>query len=154
MATRRTWIWILVGTAGVCLLGLVAMAVAGVYFVTRHISTEKSSSAEAIRAFDSVRASFPNQRPLYELDSDEQPRVARPTHQLPTSASKPAHLQLLAWDPEDGKLIKVSLPLWVLRLKVKMDVTGKDHKFELERFDFNGEELERIGPALLFDFRD
>ena len=155
MATRRTWIWILVGTAGVCLLGLIAIAGAGVYFVTRHISTEKSTGTEAIRAFDSVKATFANQKPLYELDSDEHPRIARPTHEMPTSSSKPQHLQVLAWDPEDERLVKVKLPLWVLRLKKsKMDVVGKDRGFDLERLELDGDELERIGPTLLFDFRD
>jgi hypothetical protein len=155
MASRKTWVWILVGTAGVGLVGLIVVAGAGVYFVTRHISTEKSTSAEAIRAFDAVRASFPNQKPLYDLDNAERPRVARPLNKIPTSQSKPDHLWVLAWDPDDERLVKVSLPFWVLRLgKRKMEIIGKDGGFDLERLNLDGEELERIGPALIFDFRD
>jgi hypothetical protein len=155
MGSRKTWVWIIVGVLGLCLFGLILVAGAGVYFVTRHISTERSTSTEAIQAFDAVRASFPNQRPLYELDAAEQPRVARPLGELPTSTSRPQSLRMLAWDPDKQRLVKVSLPFWILRLKKsRMDVVGRERGFDLERLDLDGEELERIGPALVFDFRD
>ena len=155
MGSRKTWVWVVVGTAGVGLVGLIVVAGAGVYFVTRHISTEKSTSVDAIRAFDGVRASFPNQKPLYDLDNAERPRVARPLNEIPTSQSKPGHLWALAWDPDDERLVKVSLPFWILRLrKSKMDIVGKDGGFDLERLNLDGDELERIGPTLIFDFRD
>ena len=89
MASRRTWVWVVVGTGGVCLVGLIAVAGAGVYFVSRHISTERSTSADAIRAFDGVKATFPDQRPLYELDNEERPTMPRPFSEFPTSAKRP-----------------------------------------------------------------
>jgi hypothetical protein len=154
MAARRTWVWVLVGTAGVGIFGLICVAGAGVYFVTRHISTEKSTNAEAIQAFETVRTKFPNQKPLYELDDEQRPRVARPPNRIPTASSKPEHLWVLAWDPEDQRLVKVSLPFWILRLRPKMEVVGKEGGFDLERLNLDVEELERIGPAPIFDFRD
>src|SRR5262245_24642405 len=155
MGTRRTWIWIAVSIVAIGLVGLIVIAGLGVYFVTRHISTERSTSSDAIQAFDRVRATFPNQRPLYELDSTEHPQIVRPLRELPTSTAKPQNLRLLAWDPDEERLIKVSLPFWVLRLKKgKMEMTGRDKGYDLERLELDGEELERIGPALLVDFRD
>jgi hypothetical protein len=152
---RRTWVWVLVGAAGVVLLGLIMVAGAGVYFVTRHISTEKSTSTEAIRAFDHVKASFPNQKPLYDLDNTERPRIVRPLSDIPTSTTRPQHLRVLAWDPDDQRLVKLNLPFWILKLKKgKMEITGRHGGFDLERLDLDGDELERIGPALIFDFRD
>jgi len=154
MASRKTWVWVVVGAGSVCLVGLVAIAGAGVYFVSRHISTERSTSAEAIRAFDAVKASFAEQRPLYELDNEERPTMPRPFSEFPTSSIRPEHLRFLAWDPEQERLIKISLPFWVLRMhKAKLDL-GSGEGFDLEHLNLDGEELARIGPALVFDYRD
>jgi len=154
MATRKTWIWIIVGVAGVCLLGLIAIAGAGVYFVAHHVQTQGTSSVEAMRSFDAVRAMFKEQRALYEIDAQERPRVARSTQELPTSKVKPQDLKILAFDPEKQRLVKVSLPFWLLRLgKQKIDVMNDEPGFDLERLNLDVAELERIGPALVFDFR-
>jgi hypothetical protein len=152
MASRRTWVWVVVGVCGVGLLGLILLAGAGVYLVTRHVSTERSTSAEAMRAFDAVKASFKDQKPLYELDNAERPTMTRPLSELPTSNEKPEHLRMLAWDPDDERLIRIMLPFWILRMhKAKMNLG--DTSFELEHLDLDGAELERIGPALVFDYR-
>jgi hypothetical protein len=152
MASRKTWVWILVGILSLGLVALVVIAAASVYFVTRHISTERSTTAEALRAFDTVHAAFPNQKPLYVLDSADQPAVVRPLKEIPSSATRPEHLRVLAWDPDEERLVKISLPFWILRIHgAKMDIAKE---FDLEHLDLDGAELERIGPALLVDFRD
>jgi hypothetical protein len=62
---------------------------------------------------------------------------------------------LLAWDPERGRLTRVSLPLWMIRFGKGRMQFGKHHRpFELEQLELDPEELERIGPALLFDVRN
>lgn len=153
MGSRKTWVWVVAAVCGLCLLGLLALAGAAVFFVTRHISTERSTSADAIRAFDAVRANFPDQKPLYELDSRERPTMTRPIDELPTSPVKPENLRVLAWDPHDERLIRISLPFWILRMqKAKMDL-GDSTTFDLGHLDLDGRQLERIGPALVFDYR-
>lgn len=155
MASRRTWVWVVVGGCGVVLVGLIGVAGAGVYFVTRHITTERSSSAEALQAFDAVRTSFAGAKPLYELDNSERPILARRLSDLPTSSARPDHLWVLAWDPAEERLIKVAMPFWILRLhKTKMAFGPDDRGFGLEHLDLDADELARIGPALVFDFRD
>jgi hypothetical protein len=162
MAAQRTWVWVVAGICGVGLLMLIGLAGAGVYFVTRHISTEPSTSAEAIRAFEAVRAAFPDQKPLYELDNRERPTMTRPIRELPTSPKKPEQLRVLAWDPHDERLVRISLPFWILRMhKAKMgplvDVGERrdrgDSSFDLEHLELDGQQLERIGPALVLDYR-
>jgi hypothetical protein len=155
MASRKTWVWVLVGVFGFGLLVLIVVAGAGVYWVTRHISTERSTNVDAIRAFDSIRASFPDAKPLYAMDSNERPAMVRPLKELPTSAKKPQNLRVLAWDPHEERLVKIALPFWVLRLKKsKMEITGHEGAFDLEKLELDGEELERIGPTLVIDYRD
>jgi hypothetical protein len=152
MASRRTWI--VLGVLGAGLVVLLAVAGAAVYFVTQHVQTRRETSAEALRAFDAVRASFGNERPLYELDQDEEPRMVRPLSELPAAPAAPTKLQILAWDPEEQRTVRLALPFWMLRLG-KSDVSVvEDDGFNLERLQLDVDELARIGPALVFDFRN
>ena len=154
MASRKKWIWIIVAVCSVMLIALFAIAGAGVYFVSKHIRAEQSSSGDALRAFDEARLKFKDQRPLFELDSSHNPRAARSTTEMPTSPVKPEHLWILAWDADQGRLVKVSLPFWLVRMgKQKVDIFNSDTGFDLERLQLDVQELERIGPALVFDFR-
>lgn len=153
MATKKTWLWIIGGLFAVGVLGMLVIAGAGVYFVSQHIETEPSTGAEALRAFDAARNVFKDP-PLFELDNVERVRVSRRLAQLPTSRVKPEHLWILAWDPEDERLVKVSLPFWLLRLgRRKMDIINGDRGFDLERLNLDIAELERIGPSLVVDHR-
>jgi hypothetical protein len=154
MASRKTWIWIFVAVCCVGLMSLFAIAGAGVYFVSKNIHANRSSSAEAIKAFDEVRKQFKDPRPLFELDSSHNPRATRQTTDMPTSSPRPDHLWILAWDPDEERLVKVSLPFWLLRMgKRKVDIFNSDRGFDLERLQLDVQELERIGPTLVFDFR-
>jgi len=153
--TRRTWLWVVIITAGVFLVALVGAAGGGIYFVMHHIRTERSSDMEAMRAFDAVRAEFKDQRPLYEMDSAHRPTPVRPLIEVPSASRHPRDLRVLAWDPEQRRLVNVTLPFWMLRFgSRRMRVTGSDREFELDRLNLDPDELARIGPALVVDFRN
>src|SRR5437870_1111056 len=115
MATAKTWLWIIVAFIGICVLGLVLVAGAGVYFVSHHISVQKASSPQALRSFDVTRARF-DAKPLIEIDALDHAHEIRDVAELPTSRVRPTNLCVLAWDPDDDKLARVNVPLWVLRL--------------------------------------
>lgn len=154
MTTRRTIVWIAVTVLGLGILCLIAVAGAGIYFVTQHIQTERRTSADAMGAFEAVRQNFPGARPLYELDNSERPRAVRSLADMPTSAEKPRSLAILAWTPDDERLVRVSLPFWMLRIGPhKVDIDRADG-FNLESLQLDVPELERIGPTLLYDFRN
>ncbi len=154
MATRKTWIWIIVAVLSVCVIALLAVAGAGVYFVASHIDTSRVSSTEALRTLDDARAQLKDEKPLFELDQRERPRLSRALESLPTSPTKPEHLVVLAWDPDDERIVKVTLPFWLLRLG-RRNINVLDHEggFNLERLNLDVNELERVGPLLLMDFR-
>lgn len=153
MATRKTWIWIVVGCLAVCVIGLLAIAGAGVYFVASHIDTEPASSTEALRAFDEAREVFKDQQPLFELDSDERPHELRNPADLPTSSIRPRDLVILAWDADEERLVRFALPFWLLRLGGRQVEINDGHGFDLDRLHLDVDELERIGPVLVFDYR-
>ena len=154
MSSRKTWIWIVVGCLGTGVVVLLAVAGAGVYFVAHHIHSERSTATDALGAFDAATTRFRNQRPLYEVDSAEEPRLARPLAELPTASDEPDALWILAWDPDDERLVRVSLPFWMLGVgQAKMKLAGSESGFDLNRLNLDTSELRRIGPALVFDFR-
>jgi len=159
MPKKKTWIWILVTAGAICIVALLAMATAGVIFVSNHIKAQASTSANAQRRFDTARAPFKDQRPLFELDQHERVRLTRELSGLPSAATRPRDLYILAWDPADGamegRLISVSLPFWLLKLgRRKIDIFQGDHSgsgFDLERLNLDMHELERVGAMLVVD---
>jgi len=154
MASRRTWIWVLGGVLGVGLVAMLAVAGAGVYFVTSHIRSERANSVEATRAFDVAAGPLRGRPALFETDDLDQPRPARPLSLLANGSTPATELFLLAWKPEEGRLVHVKLPFWMLRIgKHRMRISGKSPSFDLERLNLDIDELERIGPALVMDFR-
>ncbi len=150
--TGRRWLWIIAGFAALCVLGLVLVAGAGVYFVSHHIALQKTSSAAALRSLDSARARF-SSPPLVEIDALERTRESRPTTALPTSPVRPVELRVLAWNPDEGRLARIALPLWVVRVgHHKIDFL-RDESLDFEQLNLDVDELERIGPALILDYR-
>ena len=49
----------------------------------------------------------------------------------------------------------INLPFWILRMgHRRMPVGRRERGFDLNRLNLDVDELERIGPALVFDFRN
>lgn len=148
----KTWVWIVVGIAVVGILFVLAMAGAGIYYFTRNIDARTVSTEAAAGEFDAVRARFSGQKPLIELDESGgfvKSNVDRPT---PAGARQPEALYVLAFDPDDGDLVKVTVPFWLLRLKTGgATVNFNDHSMNLEDLKLTVEDLERFGPTLVLD---
>jgi hypothetical protein len=154
MASTKTWIWIIVGFLGVCVLILCAIAGTGVYFVSQHIDAKRTSSADALHEFDRAREMLKGKQPLLELDRLGHPRQIKRTEELPTSPVRPTDMVILAWNPDHGRVVRVSLPFWLLHFgRRKVDILGdKNNSFDIDRLNIDISELERIGPAFLMDY--
>jgi len=154
MPTKKTWIWIIVAFLAVCVVGMMAVAGAGVYFVATHFDTKQATSTDAYQEFDRARAAFKEQKPLFELDQRERPKLTRAIASLPTSTSKPEYLWILAYDPDrEGRIVKVNLPFWLLRFGKRSIKFDHGQAFDLDRLDIDFHQLERVGPLLLVDYR-
>jgi hypothetical protein len=150
--SRKTWLWILVAVVGFGVLCIVGLAGFGMYFVSNHVHAGRATTADAFRAIDEAKAKFQTEKPVYELDKTEHPRQVRNFSDMPTSATKTNNVWVLAWDPDRERLVRLSLPFWVLKLgRQKIDVTSGGFDFQRLQLDIN--ELQRVGPVLLFDFR-
>jgi hypothetical protein len=148
----KPWVWIVLGILGCGVLCVVVLAAAGFYFFTRHIETHETSPAAAAKDFEEIRSHFSGQKPLIELDTRGRflkSNLDRPT---PPNAARPQDLYVLAFDPDDGRIVRVSIPFWMLRLKMRgatIDLNGS--RMDLEDLKLTVEDLERFGPTLIVD---
>jgi hypothetical protein len=150
--SKRTWLWIVLAALGLCVIFVIAIAGAGLYFVSSHVSTKTSTTAEAFSAFDAARAPFKDVPPVYEVDERERVKQMRKIAELPDGKTRAKQMQVLVWDADRERLVKVSVPFWVLRMgHQKIDIANSP--FELERLQLDVKELERVGPLLLLDLR-
>ena len=148
----RTWVWVIVGVVTVGILCVIAMAAAGIYYFTQNIEARKASPTVAASEFDAVRARFRGQKPLIELDERGRflrSNVDRPSPDNPARVEK---LHVLAFDPDDEGLVKVTVPFWLLRMKMgnsRVDFGGS--RVDLEDLKLTVQQLERFGPTLILD---
>jgi type II secretory pathway pseudopilin PulG len=153
--TKKTWISVIVAILIICVMIGVALIGTAVYVFRRHIDTQFVSAQIAANEFQQARNRFSGQQPLIELvhGEDDRPilhrRAGHATGELQS-------LRVLAFDPRAGKLVRVSLPFWLLRLAPHHNFTIRADTFELEgdRMNFTFEDVERAGPGLLLDARN
>jgi hypothetical protein len=148
----KTWVWVVVAIAVVCILGLVAIAGVGFYFVSQNIETKAASPAKAALEFEAVKAGFAGQKPLIELDKRGQFLKANTNRPVAAQGKTPDHLYLLAFDPDDGRIVRFRVPFWLLRLKAgntTIDLNG--NRMDLEDLRLTVEDLERFGSAMIVD---
>jgi hypothetical protein len=149
----RTWVWVVAGVVIVGILGIVAIAAAGFYYVSRHVDTKEVSPATASREFDEVRARFPSQKPLIELDERGELLRTNPDRPAPKATKPLEKINVLAFDPDEGRIVRVSIPFWLLRLKMggRTTIDLNHGKVDLEDLKMSVEDLERYGPTLIID---
>jgi hypothetical protein len=153
MASTKTWIWVVAAFLGLCVLVLFAIAGTGVYFVSQHIDARRTSSVEAMHQFETARAAFKGKPPLLELDRLGHPRQVTRTESMPTSPVRPTDMVILAWNPDRGRVVHVSLPFWLLHVgRRKVDILDNSNDFDIDRLNIDVGELERIGPAFVLDY--
>lgn len=154
MAAASTWLKVVLVVVALGLAGMCAIAGAGVYFVSRHVSTATVPAPDAIRQFDEARERFKDTPPLIEFDADERVSQLRPVADLPTAATPASTLVVMAWDPDDERIVNFRIPLWVLSLgdrQIDLGVGGE--RLDFKRLNVDVKELERIGPMLMIDLK-
>jgi hypothetical protein len=149
----KTWVWVVVGLFVVGVLCVIAMAGVGFYFFTRHIETRTASPALADRDFAQVTARFSGQKPLIELDRKGHYLRSNTDRKAPPGTAPPDSVHVMAFDPDDGRVVTLTIPFWLLRLKMRgatIDLNGRS--MDLEDLRLTVEDLERFGPTLIVDF--
>lgn len=153
-SSSRKLLWIVLGIFGFLVLCVVAFAAFGFYFVTQNLDMTQASPSEASLSFEDVRAKFPD-GPILRIDPDERVTVTRqPPDAAP--AERPTRMHVMAYDPDDERIVRVTIPFWLLRMgreNIKLG-TGRGGDIQFEQLRITAEELERYGPTLLVDHTD
>jgi hypothetical protein len=150
----KTWVWVVLGIAVIGVLCVIAMAGAGLYYFSRHIATRTATPAVATRSFEQVTVRFTGQEPLIELDDRGEYLRSHTDRQVAPNTKSPDALKVMAFDPDDGRIVEVTIPFWLLRWKMKgtsIDLNG--NRMDLEDLKLTVEDLERFGPTLIVDHR-
>jgi hypothetical protein len=150
----KTWVWVVAAIFILGILGIVAMAGLSIYFFSQHIETRNASPAIAERDFEQVKSQFQGQKPLIELDRNGRYLRSNTEIKAKPGASTPENVHVIAFDPDDARVVKVTIPFWLLRLKMQgatIDLNGR--AMDLEDLRLTVEDLERFGPILIVDYR-
>jgi hypothetical protein len=150
----KTWVWVVLAIVVIGVLGIVAMAGVGLYLFSQHIDTRMASPANAAHDFEQVKARFGGQKPLIELDEHGRFLRSHVDRTPPVNAKPPDSINVLAFDPDDGRIVRVSIPFWVVRMKMRgatIDLNG--NHMNLEDLKLTAEDLERFGPTLIVDHK-
>jgi len=162
MASKTpTWVWVVLGIVGFCVLAVVALVGGSILMVRSHVHTEYAEKQTAEQEFARQRARFAGQQPLIELRKTVNEDDKMVVHRPPESAPRRTDLQtirVLVYDNREGRLIHIDVPLWIARLvPSNRDRSGRGRvSFGNESFDFESgnltlDDVERHGPGLVVD---
>jgi hypothetical protein len=151
-----TWVSILI--AGVIIVGILAVAAVGgaAYFISRHVSTSFTPTESAENEFVQTRTRFAGQEPLIQVRHDDEPVVNRDLLKDANASQHLESLRVLAYDRRARKLVRVSIPFWLIRMapsgRFRLNDNGFD--FDADRVHITVDDLERRGPGLILDQKD
>jgi hypothetical protein len=150
------WAIAVIVVVALCIIGIIAMAAAGVYFVTRQVQISEASPASADRLFEEGRARFKDLQPLIELDTDGEILTSHiaEARQRQSSSVQLEALHVLAWDADDERVVQLAIPFWLLRMKRgPIDVFSDTAGLRRAELRLTVDDLEKLGPSLLIDHR-
>lgn len=154
MASGRTWLKIILVVVALGMVGMCAIAGAGVYFVSQHVNTATVTAPDALKQFDQARARFKEAQPLLSIDANERVTQRKPLADMPTADVKATTLVVMAWDPDNERIVNFKVPLWVLGIgDRKIDLGIGNESFDMRRLNIDVKDLERIGSALVLDLK-
>ncbi len=141
---------ILLAVVGVCALLIVVAVGIGAWFFTSVLDTAPADAATAERAVDGVRERFGGVTPVLEFRDREM--VLLRERPLTAPAVDIRSVRVMAWDPQHGRLVQLTLPMWALRMTgnpVRMSINAG----EIVRLDMalTAEDIARYGSTLLLD---
>ncbi len=160
-SSRKTWISILI--AAFIVVGVAALTIVGgtAFFIYRHVQAEFTNDQTAEQEFLSARERLGGQQALIEIKRDDEPVVHRELIHAAgrQSARKLETLRVLAYADRAGKLVRVSIPFWLLRMLPSKNLSflndeGIDLDIDSDRVRLTIDDLDRRGPGLLLDHKD
>jgi hypothetical protein len=154
MATRRRWPYIVLGVAILCVFVAIGVVLVGVAWFRENVHVEAASTTSAEEEFAAVRQKFGSREPLLEIH-DGVPRFTKARDSIRTDPDTRLNtMHVLAWDPDDEQLARVSIPFWFLRLKsdpIRLGAYARG--LDDDGVTLRPEDIEKYGPGIVLDTR-
>jgi hypothetical protein len=147
---KRNWLVIVLGV-----LFLLGTLTVGCVVITwswfrQNLNVTQTAEDAAMRQFDEVRNRFPGQQPLIQL-VDGRPQLV--SERAGEDAGKPlTTLHVIAFDRDEGNLVRFSLPFWLLRMKSgPIQISAYQQGWNDRGVSFRVEDIEKRGPGIIVD---
>jgi len=154
----KPWVWVVVGVVACGILFIIGLAAVGLWLVKSHVEVHSASPAAVTEDFQTVRARFADQKPLIEIRRGDEPVLHRELIPNATAGRPLQTLRVLAYDPDGGKIVRIAIPMWLLRLapgsRRMSFLSDNGIDFDSDRVHLTLDDLERRGPGLLVDHTD
>ena len=149
---RRNWLLILFGVVVLVIFVGIGAIIAVTAWVQQNLSVQERSQRDAQTEFDAVRQKFQHRPPLLEM-RDGRPAYTNGTPPAPVAPRVTLdRMHVMAWDPDDEKLMSVSVPFWLLRLKATpIEFSAYASGFDDQHVNLRADDLERYGPGIIID---
>ena len=117
MAIRRRWVLIAFGVVILIIFIGIGAIIAVTAWVQQNLQVDTRSASDAEQEFATVHKQFEGRQPLLEMH-DGRPRLTAEHDKL--AAASPTRLEaihVLAWDPDEERLARFTVPFWLVRMK-------------------------------------
>jgi hypothetical protein len=154
MARRKWWPIVLGIVIFVVIVGAGAIGI-GIYVVSRQVAMTVVETEDPEAAFAEARAKFAGQKPYIEFVDDGVETQAVVHRENERDGRPPLNsMHIMAWDEHERKLVRLTLPFWILRLGRTGDLRLSPSESGISRgvrLHVSAADLERNGPGLLLD---
>jgi hypothetical protein len=156
MSKKRSWVAVVLVILGGLFI-IAVLAIGGtVYYFFQHVGIDTVSAESAEKEFETARRPFARQQPLLLLDGHDVKINPAEKARRNESGDQIENLHILAFDPDEDKLVRLSIPWWLVRMKGtgRVRLNSGTSMFDSDRVSLDIEDLERHGPGLILDAAD
>jgi hypothetical protein len=148
---KRNWIAIVLGVLllfGILGVGCVVITVS---WFRQNLTVETTDEQAAMQQLDDVRKRFPGQEPLIQLIDGKPQMVTARANETPAQTSL-STLHVIAFDSDEGHLVNVTIPFWILRMKSgPIRISAYQQGWDDHGVSFRVEDIEKHGPGIIAD---
>lgn len=152
---KRTWVIALVSIAALGVVGTITLVGLAVYLFTSNVDFARATPSTADTTFEEARARFGDYLPLLQLSRQDGRVRAEVTRHERVSDVTPTWLHVMAWDPDEGRLVNARMPLWLLRFgdDATVDFSAGENNV-MDDLDLSIADLDHHGPGLVLDYAE
>jgi hypothetical protein len=149
----RRAIRIVLWTAVIGGVALLAIGAAVGMVVWQHTAITKPAAPEAEAAFASIRDRYKGRPPLVEIKNTGPLMIDARVNRLPESAPRHPvrHFHVIVWDSRGGSFVRSSVPVWWMHFSGNSLLTRLG--VPLGDLSLTVADVERYGPGIIVDFQ-